>query len=97
MNSTPNATVAVPTEKADAAFWRERAERAELQLAAVSMAAHGGLTGTDALLPTAYGYTTTLADVLRLRAAFDRLALMVGEEQVHPADLVDAQCEAVAA
>lgn len=95
MKTTEN--VAVEASLADADFWRKRAEQAEVQLAAVSIAAAGGLTGNDVLKPGAYAYTTTLADVMRLRAAFDRLALMVGEEQVHPADLVDAACEAVAA
>lgn len=84
---------AVEVSQADAAFWRSEAERAQMQLAAVSIAVNGGMNGRDVLKPGAYAYTSTLADVLMLRRAFDRLALTVGEERVDLADLVDAQCE----
>jgi len=88
---------AVEVGQADAAFWRSEAERAQMQLAAVSIAVNGGMNGNDVLKPGAYAYTSTLAEVLMLRQAFDRLALTVGEEQIHLSDLVDAQCEGAAA
>lgn len=65
--------------KAEVEALRQRNERLETQLAAVSMAVHGGLTGEKSLQPGAYAYTTTLNDAVRLRSAFERLRLMVSD------------------